>query len=117
MRPQEKRGKGERVEGKRSARRNPTGRGGSPRFCRILFFPLSQEGVASQCRDMAMSKDEAAIAQALYKLSAYPLAGASRRGKHGTLSPRGRFLACQSGTLRLVGTSPRSKRAKTHVAP
>ena len=46
-------------------------------FCRIFFFPLSQEGVPSHCRDMVMSKDETAIAQLEIKLSAPPLAGAS----------------------------------------
>ena len=64
-------------------------------FCRIFFFPLSQEGVPSHCRDMVMSKDETAIAQLEIKLSAPPLAGASRRDKHGTLHhtaayPRGK---------------------------
>ena len=42
-----------------------------------MFFPLSQEGVASHCRDIVCPKDEAAIAQRENKLSAPPRAGAS----------------------------------------
>ena len=60
-------------------------------FCSDFLFPLSQEGVASHCRDMECPKDETAIAQALYKLSVPPRAGAPRRGKHGTPRPAGAF--------------------------
>ena len=47
-----------------------------PVFVRIFFFPLSQEGVPSHCRDMECPNDEAPIAQLENKLSAPPLAGA-----------------------------------------
>ena len=40
-------GKGGEGEGKGSPRENPFGRGGNADFCRILFFPLSHEGVPS----------------------------------------------------------------------
>ena len=116
-RQQEKRGKGERVEGKGSARENPTGRGGSPRFCRILFFPLSQEGVPSHRRDMECPIDEAPIAQALYKLSAYPLAGASRRGKHGTPPPAGAFPLTKAARCPPRALPRAASATKQHAAP
>ena len=69
--------KGERVEGKGSAKENPTGRGEMPIFVRIFFFPLSQEGVPSHRRDIVCPKAEPPIAQLENKFSAPPLAGAS----------------------------------------